>query len=306
MKREYTNAEKDGFYGCFYEAVQKSDKCMIILIGDTGDDAMNKWGARYLNSCDCHALGLGKWQDKRKDNGVYEWPLEYIEQAVNWLRQKGITKIGVMGASMGGNMGLAAASYIPDISLVVALCPCDMVLEGYHESKRDGMGEWCSGNSTYTWRGKPLAFQPYYCTAREYWDTYTISSKKHKEMRAIEIFRHSEAEKPASEECFIKVENIQGKILFFAAEDDSMWETAKYVRRMEKRLQEHSFSYPVESHIYQYGTHFVFPQTMLTGAFPVGSSLLTKLFVSGRKHPKECRQSRILVDEAVRKAIAQW
>lgn len=71
----------------------------------------------------------------------------------------------------------------------------------------------------------------------------------------------------------------------FAAEDDSMWETAKYVRRMEKRLKAHEFQYPFECHVFRYGTHFIFPQSLLTGALPVGNGLLRKQFngcLSGR------------------------
>lgn len=306
MKREYTDLMKDGFSGCFYEASEPSGKCVIVFIGDHGDNIMNKWSAKYLNALGCHVLGIGKWQEREKRNGIYEWKLEYVESAVKWLRAKNIAKIGMMGGSFGGNLALTAASLIPDISFVSVFCPCDIVLEGFQEGKKDGMGEWCTGTSSYTWRGEPLPYQPYFLTEREYWDTYRRASKKYKELNSREIFIHSEKTRSVPEECFIKIENIKGKILMFAAEDDSMWETAKYVRRMEKRLKEHHFAYPFECHVYKYGTHFIFPQSLLTGALPVGSGLLIRLFASGRKHPKECRESRIHVDQVMRAAIREW
>lgn len=301
-----TTLAQDGFAACLYQAPQPSDKGVIVLIGDDGGDAMNRWCARYLNTHGCHALGLGKWQDKSQPNGVSEWPLEYIERAACWLRARGIAKIGVMGGSMGGNMALAAASCIPEISLVAAFCPCDLVMEGAHEGKKDGMGEWCTGKSCYTWRGQPLPFHPYSLTPREYWDTYKRSSLAHRELRSVEIFRHAEEALTPAEECFLPVENIRGSVLLFAAEDDSMWETARYVRRLTQRLTRHGFAYPVQAHIYRYGTHFIFPQSLLTGALPVGGNLLPMLFASGRRHPKECRQSRLHVDAVLQKALAAW
>lgn len=306
MKIEYSDMSRDGFLGCFYKAPVLSDKCIIAFIGDTGDDIMNKWSAKYLNSLGCHALCIGKWQDKSKLNGIYEWKLEYVENAVKWLRKKHICKIGIMGGSFGGNLALTAASLIPDISLVIAGCPNDVIMEGYKEGKKDGMREWCSGTSTYTWRGEPLTYQPYFLTEREYWDIYKNSSKKKRELNSRDIFIHSENSRPVPEECFIKTENIKGRILMFGADDDSMWETGKYIRRMEKRLREHNFKYPFECHVFKYGTHFVFPQSLLTGAFPIGSGILIKIFASGRKHPRECKESRINIDKIVKRTIAAW
>lgn len=64
---------------------------------------------------------------------------------------------------------------------------------------------------------------------------------------------------PVQEEEKIKVENIQGKIVFVGAEDDVLWDTCKYIRRMEERLKvlPHQSSY--ELLLYKHGTHFVFP-----------------------------------------------
>ena len=41
----------------------------------------------------------------------------------------------------------------------------------------------------------------------------------------------------------IKVENIRGRSLFVGAEDDALWDTAKYIRRMVQRLETHPHTY---------------------------------------------------------------
>ena len=60
----------------------------------------------------------------------------------------------------------------------------------------------------------------------------------------------------------IKVENIQGKLLLIGAEDDVLWNVARYIHRMEKRLAEHPHNCEVESVVYEHGTHLKMYQKM--------------------------------------------
>ena len=43
---------------------------------------------------------------------------------------------------------------------------------------------------------------------------------------------------PITEEEIIKIEKIHGTLLLIGAEDDVLWDTAKYIRRMELRMKE--------------------------------------------------------------------
>ena len=53
--------------------------------------------------------------------------------------------------------------------------------------------------------------------------------------------------------------------------------------------------------------HFVFPESMLKTMLPVGSGVFMKLaFQAARKHPKECRSTRLDIDQRVRNAVAEW
>ena len=106
---------------------------------------------------------------------------------------------------------------------------------------------------------------------------------------------------PAEEEK-IKVERIHGKIIFIGAEDDVLWDTCKYIRRMEERLAKLSHNRTWESLLYEYGTHFVFQESMLKSMLPIGSGLLVKyMFRSGREHPAECRETRKDIDRKLKK-----
>ena len=105
----------------------------------------------------------------------------------------------------------------------------------------------------------------------------------------------------------IKIEKIHGTVLLIGAEDDVLWDTAKYIRRMKQRIKEHPHTCRLESVIYEHGTHFVFPESMLKTMLPVGSGLFVKLaFQAASKHPKECRRARLDIDQRVRNAVAKW
>ena len=117
----------------------------------------------------------------------------------------------------------------------------------------------------------------------------------------------SEAVHPITEEEMIKIEKIHGTLLLIGAEDDVLWDTAKYIRRMELRMKERPHTCRLESVIYEHATHFVFPESMLKTMLPIGSGIFMKLaFQAARKYPKECQSARMDIDQRVRNAVAEW
>ena len=114
-------------------------------------------------------------------------------------------------------------------------------------------------------------------------------------------------EKVADIKEMIKIEKIHGTLLLIGAEDDVLWDTAKYIRRMKQRIKERPHTCRLEFVIYEHGTHFVFPESMLKTMLPVESGLFVKLALqAARKHPKECRRARLDIDRRVRNAVAEW
>ena len=298
-----------GFRGYFYKAASATDKCIIVLIGDEGNDFMDKSCAKWLTTHqNCHALCIAVRQYLNEDTGVHRWPLDHIETAVRWIRKHKLTKIGILGMSMQASMALTAASLISDISLVIALSPNDFIPWGFHQGKIHGhsKGEWPSGTSAFSWKQIELPYQPAYLEKDDYWNIFCDEKKTYHELHSITLFEHSEKIRPIPEECFIPVENIQGSIILCGAEDDSMWNTARYINRMQKRLMQKNFPYPVEVCIYPYGTHLLIPEKMLTGSLPLIGNLISRIFASGRKYPKECKMSRIDLENKLTGLIEQW
>lgn len=294
-----------GFYGCYWP-VENSEYAIIGMFGDDTEDLMAKSAVKWLQKM--FKINVLTLSPNKKDYGHHNLPIERFGSAIDYLKSQGNKKIGICGASTTAMLSLLASSYYPEITLTIALTPCDFVMEGFYQGNKDGRKEWPGDNeSTVTWNGNPLPYLPYAYRHPEYWDKVKEESKATSNMIASKnLFIESEKAHPIQEEEFIKVERIQGKLLLIGAEDDALWETSKYIRRMQNRLNHKEYSCTVESHIYQYGTHFVFPEGMIRTMIPIFGDLLPKVFSSARKHPKKCKETRIDIEKQIIRSINTW
>ena len=276
------------------------------MLGDSSEDRMAKMGAKWLNKQGIHVMAMSP---DKKDYGHHNYPLERFGKAITFMKAQGCEKLGVVGASTTGMLALLAASYYPELSLTIAISPPDFIMEGFYRDGKDGATERPGDNeSSVSWQGKPLPYLPYAYRHPEYWQKIQEESKAGGDKVASrKMFDESEKRHPIQENERIKVENIRGKIIFIGAEDDVLWDTCKYIRRMEKRLGSLPHNSTFESWLYEHGTHFAFPQSMLKMMLPVGSGLLVSfMFKAGKEHPKECRETRIDIDRKLKKALAEW
>jgi pimeloyl-ACP methyl ester carboxylesterase len=277
----------------------------MLMLGDSSDDRLAKSGAKWIHGLGCHALAMSP---ARKDYGHHNYPLERFGAAISFLKGRGIKKIGIAGASTPGMLALVAASYYPDITLTIAMSPSDFIMEGFYRDNRDGMRERPGdGESTCSWNGEPIPYLPFAYRHPEYWQMIEKESKEGKDMIASrKLFDESERRHPLQEEEKIRVENIKGQIVFVGAEDDVLWDTCKYIRRMEERLDTLPHDSTYTSLTYEFGTLFAFPESMLKIMLPAGGDLITRLFRSGREHPAECRAVREDIDARLTEAIRKW
>ncbi len=306
MKKQVFRVESDGYNGAWYPAPVESRKGMILMLGDSSEDRMAASGAKWVNRQGIHAMAMSPAE---KDYGHHSYPLERFGKAIRFMKEQGCEKIGVAGASTTGMMALLAASYYPELTLTVAISPPDFVMEGFYRDGRDGMTERPGDHeSSVTWQNQPLPYLPYAWRHPEYWKKIQEESKAGGDKVASrKMFDESERRHPIREEERIRVENIRGRIIFIGAEDDVLWDTCRYIRRMEKRLAGLPHECTSESWLYEHGTHFVFPESMLKMMLPVGSGLLVSfMFRAGREYGKECRETRIDIDRRLKKALAEW
>ena len=279
---------------------------MILMLGDSAEDRMAVCGAKWLQDNGCHVMAMSA---DKKDYGHHNYPLERFGKAISFMKAQGCEKLGIIGASTTGMLALVAASYYPELTLTVAFSPSDFIMEGFYQDGRDGMRERPGDNeSTVTWQGKPLPYLPYAYRHPEYWLKIKEESKAGGDFIASrKMFDESERRHPLQEDEKIKVERIKGRIICIGAEDDVLWDTCKYIRRMEARLAELPHEGSFEAWLYKYGTHFAFPESMLKKMLPVGASLLVRImFRAGKEHPKECKETRVDIDLRLQKLFREW
>ncbi|MBQ9686165.1 MAG: acyl-CoA thioester hydrolase [Oscillospiraceae bacterium] len=306
MKRQVFRVSSDGYNGAWYPSSVESSRGVIVMLGDSSEDRMAATGAKWLNQQGIHVMAMSP---EKKDYGHHDYPLERFGKAIAFMKAQGCDKLGIIGASTTGMMALVAASYYAELSLTVAISPPDFVMEGFYQDGKDGMHERPGDNeSSVSWQGCPLPYLPYAYRHPEYWQKIQEESKAGGDKIASRnMFEESERRHPIQEDERIKVENIHGKIIFIGAEDDVLWDTCKYIRRMEDRLARLPHDSVWESWLYEHGTHFAFPESMLKMMLPVGSGLLVSvMFKAGKEHPKECKETRIDIDRRLKKAFAEW
>lgn len=306
MKARHFDVETDGFYGAYWKNERPSDCALIAMIGDDPEDYLARSSVKWVMRQGVNVLTMSP---AKKDYGHHNYPLERIETAIRWLKENGNRRIGIVGASTTGTLALTAASFFPEITLTIALTPSDFIWQGFMQGKKDGCGEWpIEGESLFSYHGEPLPYMPFCYQHPQYWQVIQAETKGSGDfLRSCKLFEDSEAAHPITEAETIKVEQIHGRLLLIGAEDDGLWNTAKYIRRMEKRLKEKPHDCTAEAVVYVHGTHFVFPQGMMKTMLPVGSGLFVRLmFKAAKEYPKACRQTREDIDRRVTENISRW
>ena len=306
MKREYFYTQKDGFYGAYFMNPKACNKGVILMLGDRIDDLGVKMGVKWLHRNGCNVLTMAS---DTKDYAYHDYPIECYESAIAVLKDKGNVKFGVIGASTTAMMALVAASYIPELTLTVALSPSDFIMEGFYRDGLDGAKERPGNHeSTLSYQGKSLPYLPYAYRHPKYWKKLVEEAKRRGDIAAArDMFDLSEQLCPLTEDMKIKVERIKGKLVLVGARDDSLWDTCRYIDRMIERLKVTPHECRVAKLTYEYGSHFVFPQSMLEIVLPFGSTQLLKLaFKTLKDHPTECKQTRIDIDRRLRRIIQGW
>lgn len=306
MEKLFFDTEKDGFYGTYYINPKESYCAMIGMFGDDPNDYMAKCGAKWLHKNGVNVLCMSPG---KKDYSHVNYPLERIETAIQWLKNNGNKKIGIVGMSTTGMDALVVASFFSDITLTFALTPSDFIWQGFEQGNNDGCKEWpIPGASTLSWKGQPLAYMPFVYEHPIYWQKVEEETKGSGDIeRSTCLFIDSEKAREHTEEEMIKVENIKGSLFLVGADDDSFWETGKYIRRMDQRLKTHPHSCEYTTLVYEHGTHFVLPESLLRKALPIGLKFVLRfIFKAAKDYPNECEATRKDIDEKLSNALEKW
>ena len=232
-----TPIRANGLVGTFYEpAGGGPHPAMIVLGGSEGGIPQGVGHAGGLASRGYAALALAYFGAEGLPHTLSNIPLEYFQNAIAWLAAQpsvDANHIGVIGASRGAELALLLGSANPRLHVVVAYMPSHVVVRGCCDP-RTWFYAWTAG-------GRPIAAMP--------------PPGRRDPIEA----QHAE----------IQVERINGAILLVSGKDDGVWPSSESAAKIVARLQQHHFSFPYESLVYDHAGHGITrpytPTTNLNG-----------------------------------------
>jgi len=129
--------ESDGFSGLMH--TPKGDaphgKALIVLGGSEGNENIPMNVGRMFARRGIAALGVMYFNTPGLPRDLVKVPVESVERAVSYLREKGYGKVFVYGISKGAELALLSASLIPQISGAIALSPSHCIWSGMTTGK---------------------------------------------------------------------------------------------------------------------------------------------------------------------------
>jgi dienelactone hydrolase len=232
-----TPVHADGLVGTLYEPPEGGrHPAMIVLGGSEGGIPRAVGHAGGLASRGYAVLALAYFGVEGLPSMLSNIPLEYFGTAINWLAAQPSVdpnRIGVIGASRGAELALLLGALYPRLHVVVAYMPSHVVVRGCCDPRR-WFFAWTIG-------GRPIAAMP----------------------------PPGRSDPIDAQRAEIQVEHIHGPILLVSGKDDGVWPSAESAAKIVARLQQHHFSFPSESLVYDHTGHGIArpytPTTNLNG-----------------------------------------
>ena len=282
------SAAENGFDGVFYPAADQRN-AVIFVSGSEGGLATGKKIGAYYQSRGYSALALALFGTKHTKPSLSEVPLEYMESAVAWLKERGYDRIVADGISKGSEYVLCAAAVMSELCGVIARVPSSFVGEGLSDKTPCGRSSW-------TYRGKPLSYTPYKVRKINKLKIWVTEKQ-------FSLLSMNE-DKDVTPDSIIRVENIRGPVLLMATQADTVWPSAVYLEQLQERFSEKHFPYAVQTVSFSYMSHMMVPILHKRSL-----RLIRMLFRSERLHPEECAAERSEMEKAtfqfLREAFAE-
>lgn len=282
VQTKKANVRTEGFEGILYPGNGRKDKVLIVMSGSNGGMKLTRQAAEFYQKNGFPALALALFKTKQTPKDLSRVPVEYVENAIAWLKKQGYERIGIDGMSKGSEMALVAASMFPELYCVIARVPSHFVSEGLSGS---GKNKGPSGTSCWSFRGKELPYAPYISRS---FNLLSVLLKE-KELHIIAFNR----DKDVTPETVIPIERIKAPILLLSSKHDEVWPSFESAELMEKKLMEFGFPYPHKHIVFEYMSHAML--TELPWVYKIA-------FKSERQHPKECERDRDLL----KKELLNW
>ncbi len=199
---------------------------IITLSGSNGGLGENR--AKLLASNGFAVFALGVFGVDGLPSNLQDIPLEYFETAFAWLKnQPGIdgSRVGLYGASRGGELALLLGSYFPDsVQAIAAVVPSSVAYGGLSETP---VNSWL-------YREEPIS--PYAPVPQTDFSSGKGQSSANPANTRQNHLKGMEQTK-AFQAAAIPVENLRCPLLIVSGGDDQMWPSDVYAKQILQRLE---------------------------------------------------------------------
>ena len=231
----------NGFCGAYYRSPVPcaKDRALIILGGSSGGRISVMPVAAYFLRCGFDLIVLDYHGEKGLPKHLKNQPVEVAARAAAWLKNRGYSKVGVYGISMGTCPAVLAAAYFPElISCLVLVSPMYMVTQA--ERKNDS---GVLAGSSFALCGRPLPYAKWNMSSLRFNMTYYLDCLKHRDLYCRNILEKAYRECD-DRRAILPVEKARASILFVSGSLDGMIPTNETCRAFMKTLVESNYPYP--------------------------------------------------------------
>ncbi|MDR0958030.1 MAG: hypothetical protein LBM16_02325 [Clostridiales bacterium] len=272
-----TTVENEGFMGRLYTPETISKKSVIVLTGSDGGIKNADYLAGRFAERGFNALSVAYYKIKGVSRNLIEVPVEYIEKAIVYLKEKtNCEKVAIYGISKGGELSLLSASLFKCIDCVVAVVPNYYVPSGFTKFTR-----LIGDRSSWSFRGKPLSF----VSIDGKLSDIVKSCLRNGEANYTGLYKTA-TEVGIPEEAVIKVEKSHAAILCLSASHDTIWQSMLAGEKIVERLKNIKYPYDFEHRCFEEVSHFLCP---LPESY---DKKLKFMFKIEKQLPDKCRESR--------------
>ena len=246
--------ESDGLVGEFFAPPGDDPAPGVVHLHGAGGKPHLATG-RLLASRGFATLTLRYFGDPEPiPNTLAEVPVEYVETAMEWLRNRDRVAgpdVGLFGFSRGGPLALLAASHFDGVGAVVGWVPSGIAWEGL------GYGRTPAGTSAWSLGGEPVPFLeladadpgPPPAPALPYYEP-ALSNASEDELAAATV----------------PVENADAPIYLVSVTDDRRWPSTRLSERVVSRLDAAGYAREYRHDVHPGAGHYLrFPYLPTAG-----------------------------------------
>ncbi|MEM8887464.1 MAG: acyl-CoA thioesterase/bile acid-CoA:amino acid N-acyltransferase family protein [Bacteroidota bacterium] len=221
---------------------------LIVLAGSDGGITSADWRAALLASHGIPALALAFFDYEGLPEDLIELPLEYLDQAVKFLKGKNHERIGILGFSKGSEFTLAYASKMShDLAAVVAISPSTYVWQGINRN--------VDVKSSWTKDGQALDFVKWQYN-QEVIGMLRSSGPK----RFSLLYTHSlqATDSLSLKKAELNLDKARCPSLLIAGTDDGSWPADVMVERLYQQKKSIRPDAPIEKMIFPDAGHLIY------------------------------------------------